>query len=91
MRRKAKPSELPTFDAGKPKDDLVPDPAICDEFSVSSMTIWRWDRDPKMIALGWPLPVYIRRRKFRSRNALEGFKNNLLQHAIAHRRAKEMA
>jgi hypothetical protein len=30
-------------------DELVPDPQVAREFSVTLMTLWRWDRDPK----GW--------------------------------------
>jgi hypothetical protein len=46
-------------------DELVPDPQVSKELSVTLMTIWRWDRDPEMVALGWPPPVYIRKRKYR--------------------------
>ena len=33
-------------------DTLVPDPQVQKEFSVTAMSIWRWDRDPELIALG---------------------------------------
>src|SRR6476620_9035175 len=55
-------------------DTLVPDPQVQKEFSVTAMSIWRWDRDPALIKLGWPPPIRIRSRKFRSRTALENFK-----------------
>ena len=35
-------------------DTLVPDPQVQKEFSVTAMSIWRWDRDPELIKLGWP-------------------------------------
>ena len=64
---------------------LIPDPQVVREFAITPMTCWRWDRDPRMIALGWPPPIKIRTRKFRSRRALEQFKKNLAERAIAER------
>ena len=70
------------FDSGV--DELVPDPQVRREFGgVSEMCTWRWDRDPKMAALGWPLPVRIGRRKYRSRKKIEACKANLLAQAAA--------
>jgi hypothetical protein len=63
-------------------DELVPDRQVRREVGVSDMTIWRWDRDPKMAELGWPPPVRIRKRKFRPRKQLETFKGNLLRRAL---------
>ena len=34
-------------------DTLVPDPQVQKEFGVTAMSIWRWDRDPELIELGW--------------------------------------
>ena len=48
-------------------DSLVPDPQVQKEFGVTAMSIWRRDRDPELIKLGWPPPIRIRSRKFRSR------------------------
>jgi hypothetical protein len=63
-------------------DELVPDPQVRREFGgISEMTTWRWDRDPRMVELGWPPPVKIRTRKFRPRKQLEAFKANLLRQA----------
>jgi hypothetical protein len=62
--------------------EFVPDPQVFKELHISPMTGWRWDRDPELIALGWPPPVYIRRRKFRVREKLETFKQALLSRAI---------
>jgi hypothetical protein len=66
-------------------DELVPDPIVQAESNVSSMTIWRWDRDAALAALGWPPPVIIRKRKFRQRRALEAFKRAMVRRAIAAR------
>ena len=68
-------------------DEWVPDPQVCREFNISSMTLWRWDMDPQ---LGFPPPVRIRQRKFRSRSALEAFKRRLLANAIK-KRSSEVA
>jgi hypothetical protein len=43
-------------------DTLVPDPQVQKEFGVTAMSIWRWDRDPELIKLGWPPPIRIRSR-----------------------------
>ena len=65
-------------------DNLVPDPAVCVEFGVTAMTLWRWTRDPD---LDFPPAIAIRNRNFRSRNQLEAFKARMLSKAIRHRRA----
>jgi len=59
--------------------------AGCEEFNISAMTLWRWDRDPELAALGFPPPVTIRKRKFRVRKQLKAFKRTLLRRAIARR------
>jgi hypothetical protein len=46
-------------------DELVPDPQVAREFNVTLMTLWRWDRDPKLAELGWEPPVKIRKRNYR--------------------------
>ena len=68
-------------------DQFVSDSLVQDELDVSGMTLHRWDRDPRLAALGWPPPMKVTggRRKFRSRRALEQFKANLLQRALAER------
>jgi hypothetical protein len=63
----------------------VPDPVVCREFNISAMTLWRWDRDPELAALGFPPPVTIRKRKFRIRKQLEMFKRTMLRRVIAQR------
>jgi hypothetical protein len=59
-------------------DNLVPDPVVCAEFGVTAMTLWRWERDPE---LNFPPAIVIRKRKFRSRLALEAFKQRLIANA----------
>jgi hypothetical protein len=66
---------------GEP-DSLVPDPQVCAEFGISSMTLWRWDRDPD---LNFPARINIRGRNFRSRKQIEAFKRDMLRGAIAQR------
>ena len=70
-------------------DTLVPDPQVQKEFGVTAMSIWRWDRDPELIKLGWPPPIRIRSRKFRSRIALENFKRVMARRAIEQRARPE--
>jgi hypothetical protein len=63
--------------------ELVPDPQVCREFQITSMTLWRWDHDSE---LEFPPPIRIRKRKFRRRRALEAFKRRLVRNAIARRK-----
>jgi hypothetical protein len=61
-------------------DIFVPDQVVREEFGdISEITQWRWDNDPE---LGFPPPIYIRGRKFRSRRMLEAFKQKVLTDAI---------
>jgi hypothetical protein len=54
-------------------DRLIPDRDILAEFNINPMTLWRWDRDPRLAALGWPPPIRINRRKYRSQRQKEKF------------------
>jgi hypothetical protein len=66
--------------AAAPTDALVPDPVVWREFGVTSMTLWRWTRDTE---LGFPAQIQIRGRNFRSRAALEKFKQRMIAQAVA--------
>jgi hypothetical protein len=66
-------------------DSLVPDPKVAEEFHVTLMTIWRWDRNPARTELGWPPKIKIGPRNYRSRNGLEAFKANVLHRALTER------
>jgi hypothetical protein len=66
-------------------DNFVPDHVVRAELSISGMTLWRWDRSPELAAVGWPPPMRIARKKFRSRRLLELFKKNMLQRAFTAR------
>jgi hypothetical protein len=66
-----------------PPDQLVPDPIVAKEFGgVSLMTLYRWTNDP---GLGFPPPIKIRTKNFRSRCALEEFKARLMRAAVSQR------
>jgi hypothetical protein len=69
-------------------DTLVPDPEVAREFSVTLMTLWRWDRSPAKVALGWPPPVKIGHRNYRNRHGIETFKKNLIAAALAERESR---
>jgi hypothetical protein len=66
----------------KPYDKLVPDPEVWRELGVTSMTGWRYTKDPE---LEFPPAIKIRNRNFRSRRLLEEFKARLLRTALAER------
>jgi hypothetical protein len=63
-------------------DELVPDPVVWREFGISIMTGWRWTQDQE---LGFPPPVKIRNRCFRSRRAIEEFKHRMMRASITQR------
>jgi hypothetical protein len=71
----------------EPVETLVSDPNVAKELDVSLMTIWRYDRDPRLAELGWPPKISIRDRNFRNRRLFETFKRNLLRHAMTKRGA----
>jgi hypothetical protein len=64
------------------EDQLVPDPDVTREFGVCAMTLSRWSKDPK---LGFPPPIKINSRNYRSRRALDAFKAGLLRKAMSER------
>ena len=49
---------------------LLPDSKVAARYDVSAMTLWRWDRDPR---LNFPKPIRIRGRKYRDEAALDAF------------------
>jgi len=63
-------------------DSWVPDPAVRREFGICEMTLSRWSADPR---LGFPPPIKINRRCYRSRQLLDAFKERLMQEAIQRR------
>jgi hypothetical protein len=66
-----------------PYDSLVPDATARAELGgVSKMTWWRWQRDPRMAALGFPVAITLCDRTYRSRAELEAFKARLMREAI---------
>ena len=72
-------------------DQLVPDPVVWREFGISSMTLFRWTHD---VTLGFPPPIKIsgpKGKNFRSRAALEEFKERMVRSAIEQRNAKRSA
>lgn len=69
--------------ADEPADQLVLDTNVAKEFGgVSLMTLYRWTKDPR---LGFPPPIKIRTKNFRSRRALEEFKTRMMRNAIGQR------
>jgi hypothetical protein len=75
-----------TTDEHDEHDVLIPDHVFAEELGgVSRMTIHRWDRDPRMIELGFPARVMLNGRGYRSRQQTEKFKTALLRKAIAAR------
>ncbi|WP_369719726.1 hypothetical protein AB8Z38_20915 [Bradyrhizobium sp. LLZ17] len=61
----------------------MPDPIVAKEFGgVTLMTLYRWTMDP---TLGFPPPIKIRNKNYRSRCALEQFKARLMRTAVTRR------
>lgn len=51
-------------------DQYIPDPEVQRRYNITAMTLWRWDHDQ---TLGFPPPIRIRHRKYRSAKALAEF------------------
>ena len=49
---------------------LIPDHRVRERYSISAMTLWRWDADP---SLNFPRAVRIRGRKYRDEAELDAF------------------
>ncbi|WP_112663486.1 helix-turn-helix transcriptional regulator [Microvirga flavescens] len=41
-------------------DTYLPSKKVRDRYSISEMTLWRWERDPKV---AFPRPMIVNRRK----------------------------
>jgi hypothetical protein len=80
--------QMPSKNNTIERDELVADPQVAREISVSLMTLWRHDNNPEMVALGWPAKIQINKRNFRSRNQLEMFKAAMLKRAMTKQRKK---
>jgi hypothetical protein len=65
-------------------DSFVPEARVREEFDVTAMTLYRWDHDRD---LGFPPPITIRGRKYRSRKQLQEFKERQIKLAIVNRKA----
>jgi hypothetical protein len=63
-------------------DTWVPDTVVNEEFGISRMGLRRWTKDPR---LGFPPPIKIRTKNYRSRRALEQWKERMVQDAIRKR------
>jgi predicted DNA-binding transcriptional regulator AlpA len=49
---------------------LLPDKKVCERYGVTTMTLYRWDRDPD---LAFPRPIKIRNRNYRTESELDEF------------------
>jgi hypothetical protein len=70
-----KPSIAPSEDVADVTDTFVPDPQVWKGLGISSMTGWRWQRDPD-------LNFSATQRNFRSRKQLERWKAEMLRRSI---------
>jgi hypothetical protein len=61
-------------------DEFVPDPQVRRELNINAMRLHRWERDPR---LNFPPKIKIRGHNFRSRKAVEDFKQRMIQMAIS--------
>jgi hypothetical protein len=85
-RRRSRKATSTRRNTSNEPDMLVADNTARAELGgLSRMSLHRYDRDPAMAALGWPVRVMMNGRGYRSRKALEAFKANLMQRAIAAR------
>src|SRR6266404_5174820 len=88
-QRKATHAQRKITDDDEQPDVLVRDSVAAEELGdVTRMTMYRWDKDPRMLELGWPPRIEMNGRAYRSRRQLEQFKHNLMLRAIAARGGK---
>lgn len=62
------------------EDRLIPDPQVWRQLGVTSMTGWRWTRDP---ALDFPPPIKIKNRNYRSQRALGAWRDRMVRQSAA--------
>ena len=69
----------PITDNDNHDDLLIPDPQVWKMFGVTSMTLHRWTRDER---LGFPPPIKIRTRNYRSQSALKEWKERMVRGGV---------
>lgn len=58
----------------------LPDPDVCKRYSISAMTLWRWDHDPEQ---NFPKPIrFGSRRKYRDLAALEAWERSRASESV---------
>jgi hypothetical protein len=72
-------------DDSREPDSLVPDRVVGQELGTTVMSLWRRTNDPDD---GFPPPIKIRGRNFRSRKALEAYKARKLREAMRVHKAR---
>jgi hypothetical protein len=61
-------------------DDIYdPDSRVAKFLGKHIKTLPRWDKNPRLKALGWPEPLYLNGRKHRHRPAVQAFLRNAAQ------------
>ena len=60
------------------KPGLLPERKVAERYEVSTRTLIRWDE----VGLGFPPPVFIRRRRYRSIAALDKFDRDSARKAV---------
>jgi hypothetical protein len=59
-------------------DALAPEAVVAEHFSKSTRTLWNWDKDERMLKLGWKPAVRINGRRYRRVGDLREFTQALL-------------
>jgi hypothetical protein len=54
----------------RPQQKLLPEKKVRERYGVVPMTLRRWDQDER---LGFPKPIYIRKRRYRDEAELDAF------------------
>jgi hypothetical protein len=61
---------------------FIPNVKVAERYQVTTMCLWRWNRNEKMRELGWPPDVNINGRKYKHAAALDQFDENLQAAAL---------
>jgi len=68
--------------------NLVPSKQVCARFSITSMTLWRWEKSPQYAHLNFPKSVRLVGRNFYDVKELDAWCNEMARRNVADKAAR---